>query len=729
MGRVRVIPPLQRMPSTSSSSLLNQQQLASNSLVDLIRMQRANKAPASTAVSKPANGESPGGVQSKAAAPESSPSPSTERPTSLPALVSIQTHSADATPKPSGDATSSAEKESPATPAGLTLTPDSPAVTTADAPSTTTTSTPSPAPSADPGSTPVDTPTPDAAPDAAADAAPDVAPAAVAAGAIEEAESIFPKVLATEISTVELTKSNERGTLHRRLKVSFGSLKGEHRTVSPTPSTMLLPLFNLDDQWCMIAVKAVPEGGIQIPGISVFIPRAVVGRAASTAVERKARVSFPLHVQGNITSPILKKGFGVYGTPQLPHHVFIGPFPTDYLDGCPPLLPCMMRIIPPKMEEPAPSISEERSPKAVEASTPDHQTATTSKQAGQTESATSVVSQSVQQPHPRSHDDRSPAPAAEFPTQHLSNGCTDTGASTSAAPEEALPGPSRPLRETSPNNRNDVEVVSNRPKSLPPPLPRDLTLPTLPRDFGTHKSTRPKRVFVARTQGLPTTTMAIFEDDLVLVRHPLKPEKSVSFTTVDAAKRWLQSLSGLNRSVPFTPPSERSEAANRASSSDAMDATETQERLGRNAESLHYMKRAATAEPSANGDPSPKRVRRLTEKARILAAQSSQSLRSAHKSPRSEPVTPTEAVHPALSRHASPPRMSTSPRLCISPPRGAPSSSTKRNSVARQLHIRKEQERRGLLGKLLRDLDSLIAPNSGIRAKIVVLKNVTFCLS
>lgn len=35
------------------------------------------------------------------------------------------------------------------------------------------------------------------------------------------------------------------------------------------------------------------------------------------------------------------------------------------------------------------------------------------------------------------------------------------------------------------------------------------------------------------------------------------------------------------------------------------------------------------------------------------------------------------------------------------------------------------QERRGLLGKLIRDLDALCAPDSGTRAKIVVLKNVS----
>ena len=34
------------------------------------------------------------------------------------------------------------------------------------------------------------------------------------------------------------------------------------------------------------------------------------------------------------------------------------------------------------------------------------------------------------------------------------------------------------------------------------------------------------------------------------------------------------------------------------------------------------------------------------------------------------------------------------------------------------------QERRGLLAKLFRDLDDQLAPNSGTRPKVVVLKNV-----
>jgi len=51
-------------------------------------------------------------------------------------------------------------------------------------------------------------------------------------------------------------------------------------------------------------------------------------------------------------------------------------------------------------------------------------------------------------------------------------------------------------------------------------------------------------------------------------------------------------------------------------------------------------------------------------------------------------------------------------------------SSFKKTNRNRQLNINQEQERRVLLAKLLRDLDSLIAPNSGVRAKTVVLDNV-----
>jgi len=153
--------------------------------------------------------------------------------------------------------------------------------------------------------------------------------------------SFFPKVLSTHV----LAKPNEEGrTLSSRLKISFAALTGEHGDLSPAPSTMLLPLYNTNDEWCMVACPAVPEAGLQIPGVNILIPRDAVERTATSAVERKARMYFPLNFRGKASRPIFKKGFGMYRTSQLPNHVFLGPFRSEHLDCFTTIPTSMLRI-------------------------------------------------------------------------------------------------------------------------------------------------------------------------------------------------------------------------------------------------------------------------------------------------------------------------------------------------------------------------------------------------
>jgi len=609
----------------------------------------------------------------------------------------------------------------------------------------------------------------------------------------EDNKSFFPKVLSTHVGPVRLAKPTEEGrTLSSRLKISFAALTGENRNLSPAPSTMLLPLYNPNDEWCMVACPAVPEAGLQIPGVNVLIPRNVVERAATTAVERKARVSFPLHFHGKVSSPILKKGFGVYGTPQLPHHVFLGPFPTEHLDSFATIPTCMVRISSKTGGDPQPepltpvivsvtstkesSDSQSTEEKPIEEKPVDESSeivpAATDKEKDVEEPKPvddSPVPEAPESSSPQEDPSISPSddiadkddqvpvtplddpadlnePVPEIPEKGVPESAEDTPES---AGEDNVSNPSSESQQdsgvddkssyesaqksASAGEESDVEIVDeckrNPPLLKPPvapapraPLPKELSLPNLPKDFGSHKSTKPQRVFVARTQGLPTTTIAIFEENLVLVKHPLKPDKSVSFTDVDAAKRWLQSLTVLNNKEQGARSTERkrSAPADESSSTSTRHAERDRRSHEYDGESIYYQKRlerSDISDPSSSAS-SPKRVRRLTEKARILAAQSSR-----HNEVSPEPERPTSTRGP---RSKSVPGKSPKARseLVQTPNQHSSFNKTNRNSHNRQLHIVKEQERRELLGKLLRDLDSLIAPNSGSRAKIVVLKNV-----
>ena len=124
---------------------------------------------------------------------------------------------------------------------------------------------------------------------------------------------------------------------------------------------------------------------------------------------------------------------------------------------------------------------------------------------------------------------------------------------------------------------------------------------------------------------------------------------------------------------------------------------------------------------SADSSPGPsplKRARKLTEKAKALAAHAGRGS-----------WTSAAAGADLLKDYTRSPQHD---RSSFSPKSSAAMvahmdtiSQNKRNVIQRQLHIKKEQERRGLLAELLRNLDALIAPNSGTRAKIIVLKNVS----
>ena len=138
-------------------------------------------------------------------------------------------------------------------------------------------------------------------------------------------DCVFPNVVTSNVISV---LSN--GNMTRRLKIILQDKTGQHR--SPSRASMLLPLPNTNDQWGLVALDHIPESGFQVPGLSVFIPGDLLGRVASTAIERKARVSLRFKLKNKESA--FNPGCCVYGTSQLPRHVFVGPFPVKYFENC-----------------------------------------------------------------------------------------------------------------------------------------------------------------------------------------------------------------------------------------------------------------------------------------------------------------------------------------------------------------------------------------------------------
>ena len=151
---------------------------------------------------------------------------------------------------------------------------------------------------------------------------------------------IFPNVVTAEINSVKSKKILS-------LKIVLEEMPGRNRV------DVLLPLHKIDDRWGLVAIDHIPKCGFQIPGLSVFIPGDVLGRAASTAIERKTRVSIPFRCQLKNSESIFKSGCGIYGNPKLPRHVFVGPFPAKHFENCPPQS-CVMPI---SLTKPVPSDS------------------------------------------------------------------------------------------------------------------------------------------------------------------------------------------------------------------------------------------------------------------------------------------------------------------------------------------------------------------------------------
>ena len=103
----------------------------------------------------------------------------------------------------------------------------------------------------------------------------------------------------------------------------------------------MLPFDVIEDQWCLVALDDIPQRGFRVPGLSVYIPGHLLDRVASTAIVHKLKTYMPLHFSQNKEKSSFKEGFGVYGTPQLPRHVFVGPLQENHVETH-QLHPCMV---------------------------------------------------------------------------------------------------------------------------------------------------------------------------------------------------------------------------------------------------------------------------------------------------------------------------------------------------------------------------------------------------
>ena len=492
-----------------------------------------------------------------------------------------------------------------------------------------------------------------------------VSPPVVNTEPSKEAESstscVFPKIL-----TAEVMKSPPGNASHR-LKIILEAMEGERRDLCPSRASMILPLHNIDDQWCIVSIDHVPDGGFQVPGVTVFIPRDMLGRAASTAIERKARVSLSLHFKLKNEGSALKSGFEVYGTHQLPRHVFLGPFPFNYLESCAPFpmlnnIVCMSVI---KLTKSIPASLGDCT-KEVEQLKPTEQTEEAKQSTVEKSSVNFLEPVSESASLPSIVDD-----VSVISTLASSGDATNEVSQTLCSVGTGVPESMLNQTNAKDSESDGIEIVDEKVSSNPESL---LQLPVSslsrkPTQFGTVKRT-PIRMFIARTPGLPPANIKLYSESTVVVDHPFMRGEKKLFTSIENAKTWLQTLAirnckGKGLSSSSNSGNDKSKTSNSAEDSEFTEDEEIDVCSRTQGES---QEQEETADSVSTTSRSPKRIRRLTEKARILAATKS-------KSNRNSSSTTTSILKRS---HDKPPASR----------RGVPS---RKNSIQRMLHIQKEQ--------------------------------------
>ena len=180
-------------------------------------------------------------------------------------------------------------------------------------------------------------------------------------------------------------------------------------------------------------------------------------------------------------------------------------------------------------------------------------------------------------------------------------------------------------------------------------------------------------MFVARTPGLPPVNIKLFSENSVVVDHPFLSGEKKMFTSLEKAKTWLQTLAirncnGKKSSNVSNSGSEKSKTSNSAEDSWAnSDFTEDEEIDVCGQTQGESQEQEETVDSASTTSRSPKRIRRLTEKARILAASKSKSSRNSGST--------TSSFKRSQDKLPLPRKV----------------GSSRKNSIQRMLHIQKEQ--------------------------------------
>ena len=555
------------------------------------------------------------------------------------------------------------------------------------------------------------------------------------------AESIpFPKPSDVTINSIRLPNGNWSHRLKIIYHVDSDSGIG---TADGNQATVLLPLHSEDDQWCMVAIDYVPETGLEIPGSKITIPQAILEQAAQTACARNFRVSFPLHVYGSQHHPVPQKGFGVYGIPNLPCHVFLGPFPCHYLDKFHGSIPYMVHIAtgPTASASSAGASADNVAAEGVPAQAAQIQDGIASSAA--TASAKNVspcdvvmptemgdacgdsnTESSLDSSHELSFvpEDRKPVSDVIYGKRSQEKYHSSLALANAIANVNDISGAGDADDDGGGSGGDELEILKDIHLAT-----REGNLPKMRTKRADELPAKPERVFLARVQGLPPTTFSVLQDDTVVVKNPLRPEESLRFASIDEGKDWLRTLSIIARNTTAA------NAAALGATAAAAAATTTTTAVVIPVYKCESNSRSASASASEDNRKSSasKVVCRGRGRGRKRARRSydysydddqddasSDADSSANNSSANTSSSNTNTTTAAITTNTT--TTNTSPTY-----RNGSSSRTGKHH--QHIHNRRERERRGVMAHRLRELGEILVQVKGAdfpMTKVSVLKRV-----